>query len=65
MRSNAEAYRGPPFDNAGLAPVPPMAPGQTKEEDLGPAALKVSQTWLSLENALTELKLADVLPGCI
>jgi hypothetical protein len=36
-----------------------------KDDDLDPAFLKVSQTWLSRENALTALKDADVEFGAI
>jgi hypothetical protein len=42
-----------------------MVPGQMKLVDFGPMFLKVSQTWLSRENALTALKFADVEFGWI
>ena len=53
------------MDSAGVAPVPPVVPGQIKEVDFGPVPRKVIQQWLSLENARTVLKDADVEFGAI
>ena len=50
---------------AGVAPLPAGAVGLKNSEERAPAALKVSQTCDSRENALTAEKEKDVLPAGI